>query len=253
MAVRHAVLGNSHIAALKFGWNMVHADEPDADFTFFSTPAKQMKTLEVGNGRISSEDEVAQEWFMRSSGHANHVALDEYDRFWIFGGGLNTHRLVQLYGRFRAESHNDAGTNQIALSDTAFAATVMAAFRKTDAVRFAQLIRSQTDAPIVVLPDPYVAHHVTEGDDGKGWEQLIAAGDAELLAKTFKRVLRRLLADAATPIFQGRFLCESALTTKSRFSAREGDVRHMNARFGAITLRHALRVYDKAAYNEAAE
>lgn len=50
MKLRIAILGNSHVAALKLGWDQIADTRPDLDLTFFAAPGRAARAMKLKSG-----------------------------------------------------------------------------------------------------------------------------------------------------------------------------------------------------------
>jgi len=82
------ILGNSHAASLKLGWDEISPYHPDKQLTFFASRQKGLKSLALVKNKLVPQTEVLKKNISFTSGGLNHVDLDEYDLFVTYGLGL---------------------------------------------------------------------------------------------------------------------------------------------------------------------
>ncbi|MFC3441904.1 hypothetical protein ACFOKF_12070 [Sphingobium rhizovicinum] len=83
--MRFAVLGNSHIGSIKRGWDIVSAQQPDHQMDFFGARRDGLKSLELDGNRLRPTDPDVLESIRFTSGGLDHIDLDAYDAFLLYG------------------------------------------------------------------------------------------------------------------------------------------------------------------------
>lgn len=79
------ILGNSHIAALKSGWERIKDDFPGTTLTFFGSRRKRLGDLTIERDRLIPKNEFVRKDLALTSGGQEYVAPSEYDAILIFG------------------------------------------------------------------------------------------------------------------------------------------------------------------------
>ena len=86
---RVCVLGNSHLAAVKLGWNQRAAAHPDLHCDFFGAPKNGMAEVAFEDGLIVPQNEAVRAAFAMTSGGRESVQLRDYDCVVAVGLGFS--------------------------------------------------------------------------------------------------------------------------------------------------------------------
>ncbi|MES2144715.1 MAG: hypothetical protein V4516_10245, partial [Pseudomonadota bacterium] len=105
MTYRLCVIGNSHVAAFKLGWDQLAA-RGDALTraiapTFFGAPRDGLKNLAVRDGRLVPTADFVRDHFARMSGGRADVDPAVYDGFLLVGLGASMKRALRFYRTHR--------------------------------------------------------------------------------------------------------------------------------------------------------
>lgn len=87
--MRVCILGNSHTASLKLGWDAIRDQWPAVDITFFASRAQGLAGLEFRDGvrLVPNNPDLARDIAYTSGGHDN-VDLRSYEVFLVYGTWL---------------------------------------------------------------------------------------------------------------------------------------------------------------------
>lgn len=99
------IIGNSHIAALKLGWDHVSKDYHGVDIRFYGSGGQSLKNIRLEERLIVPISKEVESNFQITSGFNSTINIDEYDRVVIVGSGLALHWIVDVYAECRAEHH----------------------------------------------------------------------------------------------------------------------------------------------------
>jgi len=228
-------IGNSHLAAIKKGWDQIGNEFPHLELIFFGAHATDLRYLQIQGDALVPSHPHLREMMHRTSGGRDRIE-GTFDLYLIVGCQLSFNRLV--LGVMEKQGGAD-GTGVL---------------QKALAVSLARSIRQISGAPILVLPGPYAS-----GDDAEEayeWN----GSDSEMLTLKARYVtkLETLGRDAGfTPLLQPERTIREEYFTKHKFAV--GGVRlsgagdestfdgyHMNQKFGAIYLRHVFKKFASA-------
>ncbi len=234
-------IGDSHLAAIKLGWDAQAAAGVTPQF--FAGPGKQMGRLTVVDGALVPPDAALAAALGKTSGGDTKIAGDA-DCYVVYALELGVTIALELSRKHRAERH--ARDWRMPLSDECFVEAVMGAARDTIALRTATKLRTITEAPILLCPTP-----LAEGKNERLRDMLKKTGDAADLARLFGLACDRLAAE-----FGGRYVPQPAETldddgiatkasyaaTPARFFGQQAqeDRSHMSAEYGTAMLRPIL-------------
>lgn len=88
MSMRICMVGNSHLAAMKSGWQLMSDEYSDIDIVMFGAPGSSFFTIDVRNGQIIADTSKAAESFEKTGG-ARAIEIDDFDAVVLVGGGLS--------------------------------------------------------------------------------------------------------------------------------------------------------------------
>jgi hypothetical protein len=232
MGMKICVIGNSHLAALKAGWEDIRAEYPHIDVTWFDAKSRQLAGLEVRGGALVPMRDDLREMMQYTSAGKDRIEAG-YDCYFVVGCELSFYKLVLLV----QESEGIADAE--AVSGTSRAAMI------------AYQLRKITDGPVAVLPVPYSSQLAAE--DAYGW-----TGGEEALVNLdvlYRGTLRDLGREHGfKPLLQPERTIRNTVFTKVQFrlggdtlqlkkASGRNDGLHMNARFGAMYLLEALDAF----------
>jgi hypothetical protein len=249
MVLRLCIIGNSHIAAIKLGWEQVVSESPadwqDIAPVFFGAPQDSLRHLRLEAGSLVSRKKDVTDHFVRMSGGRDRITLGDYDAFLLVGLSVSSKRILRFY-----RAHAWVGQGGVAgktLVHPGFAAEFMAErYADTRMVSMAALIAGAVDKPIIAIAEPHWATWAREGKEGVanyGWDAAIQAGDGPGIGAVFRQAIAAALQPHAIFVPQPDETVEDGILTRAAFNkdasrliTGEGggtDASHMNAAYGA--------------------
>lgn len=248
MTLRLCVIGNSHIGALKLGWDrLIEEAVPGWDTVepvFFGAPADGMRHVALqGTALVPTRPKITGH-FRTLSGGYDRIELSRFDAFLLVGLNMSSKRILRFY-----KTHawvGLAGTAGKTLLHPAFATAFLTErYSATQLVDHARTIARATDKPVLALAEPHWAdwaRQPPEGVTNYGWDAAILAGDGPAIGAMFETAAAAALAPHARFIAQPAATVADGVTTRgaynkeaSRLISGEGggtDASHMNADFG---------------------
>ncbi|MCB1343072.1 MAG: hypothetical protein KDK24_18780 [Pseudooceanicola sp.] len=225
------ILGNSHAAALKHGWDRIGAGFPDVDAHFFTMLGQNLGRLELTDGRLAlPKGGGSFRTFPKDIGDSIDIAA--YDGFILHGLGLRV--------RPPKEGPWSQAVRACAAAD---------AVRDTAMWKLVSDIRSVSAAPVRVGHTPLLAadavHDRGASDALREYlsviSAIIAEAPATLVPQPDETIVNGVWTDPqfntdVTPI--GRDPDE-----KDGQGQRHSDNSHMNPAFGALMLERFLRSF----------
>ena len=246
--MRVCVIGNSHIAALKLGWDAAVAADPaawaDMRPVFFGAPSDGMRHVKLEDGCIIPKRKDIAEHFQRMSGGQDHIRLADYDGFFLVGLNVSVKRILRFY---KTHAWVGLGTDaeKVRVHPKFMEEFLTERYGSTRLVELAAMIKSTSAAPVVAMAEPHWASWIRHGQEGTadyGWDKAIAAGDAIQIGAAFQQTVTAALAPYAVLVPQPPETIEDGIMTAaaynkdaSRLISGEGggtDAAHMNAAFG---------------------
>jgi hypothetical protein len=261
--MRICFVGNSHVAAAKFGWDSIAAQNPEIEVSFFGATASVFENIAVENGRLVGRSEEARQSLVKTSGGRDAAVFENYDLVVLCGLDFGLWRALKLYAKFRWGDQKNAEGEFDYVSTGYLHEIVKVRFARTTAIRFREDIRRDCGArspKVWIYPEPMPSHLVltaslTEKSDFSTTLQLVLRQAAEWhdeasLSVAYS-VARDALSDDVDYIFEqppqtldgliftrGEYSKEH-LFSKSQTTHKE-DYVHMNARFGELMIRQLL-------------
>lgn len=251
MTLKIGVIGNSHLAAFRLGWDQISAEFPGVDPVFFGSPATSMRQMRVeGNALVPTSDLVRENLLWTSGGH-DQIPGD-MDAYILVGMGFSFIHLMALLQNHRLPEQDDPSNHGHQLiSRDFFESAMKATLDNSNAVMIIRMMKSISRSPMFYAPNPYGTNEVLED----------AAHDYYLDAAVRNRVfdfysssLDRLNHDECQVAPQPTETIADRMFTKIEFSRgsvklKKGmaslhdgkDYFHMNATFGAVSLREILK------------
>lgn len=208
------VIGDSHAAALKSGWEQIRGQTDGHALTFFAAPGDQIGELAVRNDRLVPSSEKLREALIKTSGGRHRIVTARYDVFFLCGLKLTINLLRP-------------GETDASMFAKVDGSPLASALRK---------LRQCTTRPVVVVPQPF---SVRPG----------GSYSASRRALVFDNACHRLASENASTFLPQPEETRDAtgigtLAKFARSAARLGggtdDGAHMNADYGAIVLRAAF-------------
>jgi hypothetical protein len=224
-SLRLCVLGNSHAAALKTGWDDIKSGFMQCQLTFFASRGIGLAGLVLNGCRlVPSSPECLKDIAFTSAGK-DAIGLDEYDVFVVYGLGLGLPRFDQRY------SSAVVGEGRADL------------LMRSLNTRIARLIRSASAAPICIGHAPQSA---TVDDRKTANNELTYYEVLERMQQAINIENAHLIAQPAESLVNGWHTKAKYSKGSTRLDVGDhisnevhpnSDMMHMNAEFGALYLR----------------
>jgi hypothetical protein len=200
--------------------------------------------------------DITREKIALHSGGIEHIDVRRYDHFLITGLGfgvcgpgfispfsaLKKYRIAAYAGLLERESSY--------ISRACFAALTASILRNSTALYLARLLRSISDAKIVLVPTPYPSADILNSEDGEFWKRAVECLAWNYAIELFTEMAAKTVSDAGCEIlFQPSDTLAHSFT-QVKFS--HGSIRlsadlnlehspsepfHMNALYGAELLK----------------
>ncbi len=173
---RIAVIGTSHVAMMKTGWDLVSSDWPDIELTFFASPGRAARTKKL-QGMVYGYHAAKpgkQEIIVGNDGQRT-LDLATFDHVLKVGDSTGEIKLADLVSQFSVDTLGPEGGAQ-RMSYTAFEDICrMLAERRCPPPPW----RGWQDTTLWLVPQPYPDARVLtdKRDRFTPWATLCAAGD----------------------------------------------------------------------------
>jgi len=223
--MRVCILGNSHAAALKLGWDDLRATYPHAELVFFASQAMSMSGLTVDGQDLVPSTESLKNRITYTSGGLSRVAVRDFDAFLVYSLGF---WLPALDAR---------------LSSAVVGAALQDGFETTLNWKLCHMLAGLTEAPIFTGHSPLHAR-------AKPWAtRPYSYGRA---TEAFERTgnprfqLLRQPAETLSGVWGTKMhFSKGSVRLETRSGLKDiphgkDDVAHMNAAFGAFCVKALL-------------
>ncbi|MCC5975800.1 MAG: hypothetical protein JJT81_17365 [Rubellimicrobium sp.] len=259
MTGRIAILGNSHIAALREAWTVERARWPGLEANFLGLHGELLMQTRIDAGRLVPASDAAAEAMERISG-VRAFELQRCDAIAIVGCGLASSAGVTLQAELRwpalpsLDRQADlAGMRPLLVSEGAARATLAAMLGRRLALRLARHLRRGCNLPVWLVQQPNVHAAVRRGPVPpklRGLVRTLVNGDAPHLARLFAEVASdvaaresaRFLPQPPQTVTQDLLTAAPFCTGATRLAEVPGvpqpphDLVHANAAYGAAVL-----------------
>jgi len=253
--MHYCVIGNSHVAALKLGWDRVSAEYPNVRITFFAAPATEMESLEVC-GTTLKPGTPSLERYLVLSGKAGQIDTESYDGIALHGMGFSNRFTRSIYNRYRLLEHVPR-RNGFLISRDGFSEALHGLLISSMGWRVAEKVREALGRPPIMLCQPHPGQRIVETD--KRWE--IHPEDRESLADLFLQTIEGIRTRGTPVLTQPPETVFGHIFTKTKYVGSPGafstafgrvsgetdapgtaavETTHMNAEFGAAFIRQFL-------------
>lgn len=231
--MRLCIVGNSHIAALKAGWDAeIGAVFPASYPTFFGVRGGGLTRLVVDGGTLTSDNAQIQRELAFTSGGQTRIDPKRFDAVLVYGLCRNVNRQVRNHG--------------VGYSRQALETALLDYWAATSLVGIMQKLRQITDLPIYGGHSPLeAAKDVTESEDTSSYRAFLADSNQQV----FRYLDVELIGQPLQTIVNGNATTIGFAIGSQRLAVGAGndkvphentETRHMNADFGALWLRHFL-------------
>lgn len=218
------ILGNSHVACLKQGWDRIGMRHPDMRMTFFASRQERLKGLALQGRSLVPADAALARDIAFTSGGLDRVDLSAFDVFLVYALGLAVPAM------------------DLRLSSAVQRLICRHVLQRSLNLSICGLIRSATQAPIFIGHNPQIAfdERLPLAPNRLPFESAVA-----LLAEQIDLADARLLCQPAQTLFNGWNTRVELSRGSTRLDVGDSisnaehpadEVMHMNAEFGALYM-----------------
>lgn len=247
---RICFVGNSHLAAIKLGWDEIASSTPGIEAIFFGAPQPISNTLAYRDGALHIDDGALAKIVNTGPAGGASIALDGFDAVVFCGLGIGPLSFIRLYRTYRSDGQAGAVSpdyvNHI-LSEPVYKETCIGLVARTSAARLAMAVRKEMGVPAWVIPAAYPAASILLSVNADTVRDMLNCGDDDAIAGAFEASLQAFAQTGIGAVSQPEETKSAPLFTDERYSS--GSVRlvgnvehksldyvHMNGSFGALVL-----------------
>jgi hypothetical protein len=223
--------------------------------TFVYSPGVTLGDIEVVGGRLTATRLPELARTLERAGSPVDVAVSDFDRFVIVGLELSLGVCASVYGRFLPYDRYPARRFDInapqLISKSCMDAAITGLIERTGAIRVARQLRTATDRPIYIVPQPnpieelksVVPQTPRQKRAVAKWTPLFPEAIATEMYDVFLGLARRVAAPHRITVLGQPAETLSAGFTRAIYKReKQDDVRHTNAAFGRDILRSLTHV-----------
>jgi hypothetical protein len=255
------IIGDSHLAALKLGWDEMRPQYPYFALDMFGSPKDRLWNTEFISGKIIPTNALVKNSFLMTSSR-DHIPVADYDAFCVVGCGFDVGRVIEkltLHYLFRSKTQ---GAHLV--SDGCFKTSVVEALEATLAAKICRMVRQGSRCPIFIFPQPFRSDMILKVRHPRGrfdqLELLIQRGDDKLIHDLFRdscsefskktgvAVIHQPDETRAGNILTKRLYNEGAVRLQPGFARKhkQWDCTHMNKDYGVAALRGFFATYESS-------
>lgn len=272
MTLKICCIGTSHLGCLKSGWETLAPSHPEVAMTFFGAPNSGLTELisdvALSDGQIIPRTQMLAQYFQFTSGGHTNIHVKDYDAFAIIGCGVGLTPLFDIYQTHRSDGMTTE--EAIFVSQNCLLDTARGVFLGSTASKYSKAIKSLTNAPIFIIPDPRPSIAVLDqdGSPNRIWDHYIRLikklhlnNDGRLVCDLFRQSLSALahvgakVIDASGSmvsehIFTPDELCRGSVWLQNGAYEQSPsiDFFHMNGQFGGKMLTAVIKQLPNGAF-----
>ncbi len=246
--MRHLVVGNSHIAALKLGWDQIAKKNRGTELVFAGVRGEQLNKLYIDGDILTARSPRARQMMAKLAGTEDPIDVTTFDKCWVVGCQMAVLPFARLYRNYRSESHPDPGKNCQILSDEAFGLAASTALTNASGIVFARDLATR-EVELGLIPQPMPSHAVF--DIRPGWRDVSDVETQQTIASMFIDALGSAAEElGAFLALQPASTLHTPLTTKAHLARglsglidnahAENDIMHMNGDYGRQVIEEHL-------------
>ncbi len=237
---RICVIGDSHVAALKLGWETLRMEHSGLQLDFYAAPKPHMGAFAAEDAKLVATSATLKK-FLEHTAEGRFTIDGSYALYLVCGIGAGIEAAAPAVKRLVRRNAPQGGK----ISDDLLRRGMARQMRDNEACVFLEKLRSITEAPIGLIARPFKS-------TGKFAAQLRAKGEEQRVADFYADCFEHVIRKRARARFLSQpveTLGEGPLSTADRFFRRpariavqgaENDGSHANGEYGAIVLRSAL-------------
>lgn len=242
------VVGNSHISALKGGWELIKDEYPSQQIRFFGGLKKSLMGLDNIDGKLGLHNAEDAEFFKKISGTDDFLNPDDYDVFLLAGMGLYANAIINNYWNYATPSTKNSVSAEYFISDEAYEDMFWQEVNDGMMLHVARTIRKVTKKKIYISWQPFLSEQLFQIEwRAKLFEPILANDDYAFIYRNMQIISQRLKDEGFDVLIQPAESITRKIMTKEDYSVgsvllrpelnqkhKELDVFHMNAEYGKL-------------------
>jgi hypothetical protein len=240
-------IGDSHVACIRSAWKGMQAQYRDVSIAFHGATGNLFQYLVLDGDKLRPENRLLAHSLLAISG-VSEIETAGYDAFCLVGLQYSLQNIdLNLYAAYRTIFHAQDYAKFL-VSESCFETAFKGLLRESLALSIAAIIRSVSDAPIYIVPQPMPSEGIKAGPR---WQVMLDSGDDERLGNQFNAISREFARDDLRFILQDPATLSRPTTTLGRYATGsqrldvderhpDGEFYHMNVEYGEVALHRVL-------------
>jgi len=273
MTARVCLVGNSHLGALKRGWDLIEHEYPTVLVDMFGAPGRAFGGIVVEEGKVQTTERKAAASFLATGGR-EEIILADYDLIVVVGGSMWLYQMANLlkshcppFMNIWLDPVGDSVLNAdqsaqlkrfyrkkspISVSDALLRELMRAKTRQSQAIKITDGIAANCRVPVLHVPAPFPSSEIVDTMPKNIIAKLVKMGMSSVFVDLIWDALDHVLRDKAEIVQPPDHVIVSGLFTEKSYA--EGGLRldenrgehddenigHMNGQYGIEIMRLVL-------------
>lgn len=247
---RLCILGDSHVAAVKRGFDLISSDYPGVDVKYFAKPSDSLLDLVSKSGVLTMRKKEQRAFMMDNFGYSE-IDPSSFDGFLCVGMCPSVHEFVKFQKSHKLSFQSSTAPQYV--SEYAYLAAFDDVFDSSVLRHVCQKLSEIVRKPTLVTLNPRRSESVLElhGDVAQSYKEIIAQGDGQKISDLLERAIKRNLPEGMLYLPPPPQTLLQGILTRNTYSDgsfrlgsnREHDKRdrkHMNEKYGMEIARAAI-------------
>ncbi|MDO6964489.1 hypothetical protein [Rhizobium alvei] len=243
-------IGDSHVASLRLGLDTDGGAEFKDQIDIFGARGRGLFSTRIEEGQLVSDAQEVRDSFVMT-GKADHIDIARYEAICVVGCLGGWPRFENVFKHFSPLGER---VNETALVSKGFMDRLLKRqIEQTMAVAVMRELAEKAGKPLFYIPNPLFSKSILEHPKGFFFRRAMRTGAAGPMIERFRGAVRAMIAPYAMVLDQPVETIVPPCFTDERFSVgsvrlserapkhKDDDFAHMNADFGAIVIRDAMR------------
>lgn len=259
---RVLLIGNSHLAAIKLGWDSIAAEHPEIACRFFGATQRGISKIDDlvldGDVLALASNRVARK-SLRTFGGTGSIKLSDFDVIGFVGLQFGIIKQLLLLRHFRSYTMPPLTSTHL-ISKACLRQTIRDRLECTLAPRLMRIIKSVTPAMLVLIPAPLPSEGMFRREPWTNFDrnqlcacigeiyELYREVSKDIVAGIGARLVLQPPPTMATPGLSRADLAQGAARLRTGFEAthHEDNLGHMNGEYGADVMKTFIEVVGAA-------
>jgi len=246
-------VGNSHLAALKLGWESCSSQYAEVSVDFFGSQADDLNELDWnGNSLVARSPRIRSNMAMTSGGMEG-IVPESYRYVILCALGFGIHPLIATYAAYRSYAHREYAAAAYLTSEECLDESAFGVLESTTAISIIKKLK-YSGVKVFLVPQPFPSIDIVRDSEATVWKTMYGSQDIERELVRYSRATEKLVEKYGFIIMEqpGETICGQMFTKSqySRGSVRltenfdvphpEADRFHMNVGYGELVVENVI-------------